>query len=84
MEGEQLSSKRKGDACYPLQDFLETKEFILSLESIFLFFFRFGLGSWRRDCSSLAPLVVAVLVLTKKHPCDLYIFEMVAFNAKKI
>lgn len=49
-----------------------------------LFFFHFGLGSWRRDCSSLAPLVVTVLVLTKKHPCDLYIFEMVAFHAKKI
>lgn len=65
---------------------VETKEFILSLENIFFlfFFFRFGLGSWRRDCSSLAPLVVTVLVLTKKHPCDLYIFEMVAFNAKKI
>lgn len=27
--------------------------------------------------------MVTVLVLTKKHPCDLYIFEMVAFNAKK-
>lgn len=27
--------------------------------------------------------MVTVLVLTKKHPCDLYIFEMVAFNAGK-
>lgn len=27
--------------------------------------------------------MVTVLVLTKKYSCDLYIFEMVAFNANK-